>query len=334
MWQMAGYYDESDDFGRGYSVAGFLGHQHDCVHLELAWRDRILNKYGIDYFKASELNSGKGQFARFRDNPNSDLDAPFSQREKEIFNDIKIATIDLILEFDRLVGIGAVLILPDYYRLAEEFKERGKKILAPYQFCAQTTMMESGFIVLHINETMSASERGLLRPVFDSHEQYSGRAKRVFDEFSEKNPITSSVLLPPHYEKDTDYLMLQAADNLAYECRRLLVTENFETHIPERAAMKRLKERVYKIYKLNYDALKTICESQTADAIPFEPDVRNPTELLNILEDIQNKVHGNERDQGISKGRSRNGTATKSAPQRDQKKTGRGKKRKTQKKSR
>lgn len=39
MWQMAGYYDESDDFQRGYAVAGLLGHQHDLVHLDLAWRE-------------------------------------------------------------------------------------------------------------------------------------------------------------------------------------------------------------------------------------------------------------------------------------------------------
>jgi len=82
MWHMAGYYDESDDFNCGYAVAGFLGHQHDCVHLDLAWRDKILDKYDLEYFKASELNTGKGQFAKFRDNPNGDLNAPFSPREK------------------------------------------------------------------------------------------------------------------------------------------------------------------------------------------------------------------------------------------------------------
>jgi hypothetical protein len=61
MWQMAGYYDESDDNDRAYAVAGFMGHQHDCVHLDMAWKERILDKYDLKYFKASELNSGKGE---------------------------------------------------------------------------------------------------------------------------------------------------------------------------------------------------------------------------------------------------------------------------------
>src|SRR5947207_771870 len=99
MWHVAGYYDESDDFERGYAVAGFLGHQLDCVHLHWAWREKILNKYELKYFKASELNCGKGEFAKFRDHPKGDLDAKFSQREKSFFDRIKIDSIDVILEF-------------------------------------------------------------------------------------------------------------------------------------------------------------------------------------------------------------------------------------------
>jgi hypothetical protein len=205
MWQVAGYYDESDDSERGYSVAGFLGHQHDCVHLELAWRERILNKYGLRYFKASELNAGRGEFVKFRDDPTA-VDAKFSKREKTLFDQIKIESINLILEFDLLIGIGAVLILPDYQRICDEFREIGKTLPAPYFFCAQLMMMESGFIMHKINSVLTTSQQGIIRPVFDSHDRYSVRAKLMFDEFSRKNPISSNCLLPPFYESDQEYL--------------------------------------------------------------------------------------------------------------------------------
>ncbi len=287
MWQAAGYYDESDDFERGYAVAGFLGHQHDCVHLDFAWREKILDKYGLAYFKASELNCGKGQFAKFRDNPTGDLDAKFSKREKALFDQIKVESIDVILEFGLLIGVGAVLILPDYQRIVDEYKAVGKVVPAPYFFCAQLVMMESGFIMHRINSASSASQQGLLRPVFDSHEQYSGRAKRMFDDFSRKNPISADCLLPPHYEKDEHYLMLQVADTLAYECRRLLITEKFDTHIPERVAMRRLKERVHKIYKLDYAALKMVMEAQMPNVIPFEAEIHNRHQLIKELDAIE-----------------------------------------------
>jgi hypothetical protein len=71
VWHAAGYYDESDDNERAYPVAGFLGNQNDCVHLDFGWRERILEKYELEYFKASELEWGTGEFAKFRDDPNN-----------------------------------------------------------------------------------------------------------------------------------------------------------------------------------------------------------------------------------------------------------------------
>lgn len=289
MWHVAGYYDESDDIERGYAVAGFVGHQHDCVHLDLAWRDRILDKYELEYFKASELSTGTEQFAKFRDDP-SNVEARFSQREKDLFQKIKIESIDLILEFNLLIGVGCVLVLPDYHRIHAEYQRMGKTLPAPYFFCAQIVMMESGFIMNRINDSIPQSIHGLLRPVFDSHEEYSGRGKQMFDEFHRKNPISSAYLLPPHYESDKQYLVLQAADTLAFECRRLLWTTDFDQSIPERRAMKRLKERIYKIYKLNYAALKAIMEAQEPDKIPLDAEVHNRHELVKELDAIEKEA--------------------------------------------
>jgi hypothetical protein len=156
--------------------------------------------------------------------------------------------------------------------------------------------MESGFIMQKINATLRAPQWGLLRPIFDSHKKYSGQSRQMFDDFSKNNPLTSEFLLPPHYESDRDYLMLQVADNAAYEARRLLITEEFDTHIPERRAMKRLKERFYKIYKLNYEGLKAICEAQTPDKIPFEAEVHNKHEFINALETIEEQGSREERN--------------------------------------
>lgn len=273
MFCPAGYFDESDDNDRAYSVAGFLGHQRDCVYLHWAWEDRILKPYNLKYFKASELNSGTGEFAQHRDNPR-DLDAKFSPREKELFNKIKIESIDVFLEF-LLIGVGAVVMLPDYYRLREEFKATNKVLPDPYFLCSQLVMMESGLIMKEINESAPPLQKAYVRPHFDNQEQYKGRTKLMFDDFKAKNPLSSRWLLPPDFEDEKDCVALQAADNLVYECRRLLITEEYDRHIPERKAMTRLKEHVYRIYKLNYDSLKMIVENQSSNVIPIAPEVEN-----------------------------------------------------------
>lgn len=274
MWQAAAYFDESDDNKQAYAVAGFLGHQQDCVYLDWEWKERLLDEYQLDYFKASKLEYGRGQFAKFRDNPDQG-NAKFSDREKALFRKIKTESIDIILKFDLIVGFGAVLMLPDYHRLLSEYKEVGKTLPAPYFFCAQLVMMESGFIMDEFNADRPESQRGLVRPVFDSHEKYGPRAKQMFDAFEQKNPLCSHYLLPPLYEDDRVYLMLQAADNLAYEVRRLLITSEYDKHISERRAMTRLKERVYRIYKLNYQSMRMIMDGQRPDVIPIRPEIEN-----------------------------------------------------------
>jgi hypothetical protein len=274
MVSVAGYFDESDDNDRAYAVAGFLGHQKDCVYLHWAWEEHILKPYNLKYFKASELNSGTGQFAQHRDNPKGDLNALFSKREKELFNQIKIESIDVFLHF-LLIGIGAVVMLPDYNRLFQEFKTANKTLPDPYFLCSQLVMMESGLILADLNEAASPLQRSYVRPTFDNHEKYRGKTRLMFNDFKVKNPLSSRWLLQPNYEDEKDYVALQAADNLAYECRRLLITEEYDRHIPERRAMTRLKEHIYKIYKLNYDGLKMIMTNQLANTIPIAPEVEN-----------------------------------------------------------
>ena len=274
MFSVAGYFDESDDNKRAYALAGFLGHQKDCVYLHWEWEKRILEPYNLKYFKASELNSGKGQFAQHRDSPKGNLDAKFSEREKELFNRIKTESIDVFLQF-LLIGIGAVVMLPDYGRLRTEFTAANRVLPDPYILCAQLVMMESGLIMAELNESASTLQKSYVRPNFDNHETYKHKAMSMFDDFKEKNPVCSRWLLPPNYEDEQDYVALQAADNLAYECRRLLITEEYDQNVPERKAMTRLKDQIHKIYKLNYDGLKMIMENQLPNTIPITAEVEN-----------------------------------------------------------
>ena len=60
------------------------------------------------------------------------------------------------------------------------------------------------------SEFDSPRQRTCLRPIFDNHEKYEGKAKRMFSDFAKKNPICSQSLLPPHYEDEKQYIALQA----------------------------------------------------------------------------------------------------------------------------
>jgi len=280
MMLAAGCFDESTDEsseGRCYTVAGFVGGLDVMVVLELRWKD-LLKKYNLKFFKASQIENGFGEFAQYRDDPNA-LSKPLSKREKALIVEIKTAFVNLICETDGLYGIGTVLILPDFERLVQEDPVAYHHLPFPYYICGQLTMMEAGQMMLLSNQHSRPAARGNLRPVFDSHEEYSGRFKQIFDSFARMNPISSRYLLAPHYESELDHLTLQAADCLAYEARKLLIQQEFEPHRPERIAMTRLRKRVRRLYKLNYESLKLIAHAQTSDTIPLAPALENDLTL-------------------------------------------------------
>ncbi len=74
--------------------------------------------------------------------------------KKELFGKIKTESIDIFLEFGHVAGIGVVLVLPDYYRLLEEYKPLGKALPAPYLFCANIMMMEIGVMMNEVNDDL------------------------------------------------------------------------------------------------------------------------------------------------------------------------------------
>jgi hypothetical protein len=278
MWSAASYFDESADEAQGYAVGGFMGHQLDCVHLDWIWREKILKKYNLAYFKASELEGGFGEFAQYRDNP-KDLKARFSPREAALFREIKTKTIDIFLGAEFITGFGAVVLLPDYARLKQEMTRDGLALPSPYFFCAQLCMMEAGFMMDYVNKGLEQYRKGCVRPVFDNHEEYRGRARQMFDQFQKKNPICSKWLLAPRFADDKDYVVLQVADNLAYEVRKLVIGEEYAPERPERIAMTRLKERMWKVYKLTYQSMKLIMRSPK-NSIPIEPEIYNPSNRM------------------------------------------------------
>jgi hypothetical protein len=270
---VAGYFDESTDVdtqGFCYTVAGFVAAQDASVVLELRWRD-LLTEYELDYFKASELNAGLGQFQKFRDTPDATEWRPFSKREKGVFLAIKTRFTDVIAGCRGLHGIGATVILPDYVRLLETYENAKNCVPLPYYLCQGMVLMHAGMMMQKTNETRH-SDKVFLRPIFDSHEQYSGQAKLGFDDFCAKNPRPAQYLLPLHYEREQDYLTLQAADNLAFEARKVLFNEENNPHLPQRVSMARIKEKsdsTVQIYRFDYKALKVFMDLQISGPDQF-----------------------------------------------------------------
>ena len=236
------------------------------IHQNLPNRQSTREKCG--------LNAGMGQFLKFRDDPKPKDFRRFSERENAIFKEIKTDYTTLVVNSEFVYGIGAAIVLPDYYRLKEDSALARKNLTHPYHLCAQTVLMEAGMQMDEHNARFGGDNTSFLQPIFDSHEDHAPRMKRAFAKFKEKNPVSSKYLLPPEYRTENDNRALQAADNLAYETRRYLLHRHFNSPLVPRVAMSRMLNAgsVLRLYKLDYRSMKLITENQSEDHIPFGPE--------------------------------------------------------------
>ncbi len=261
------YYDESDE-RPGFSVAGYSAAYDTWLHLDWRWRD-LLKKWSLEYFKASECENALGQFAQYRDDP-GDHKSELKVNERERLREIKTQFIDAICsQHDDLQGYGAVVIVEDFERIIFEDHAASRIFMdKPYYICAQLCLVAAAMPAVDSNTRRTGDDRIQVRPVFDSHEEYSRIVGVLFDKFAEKNPRSAQVLLPPSFDDDKLCSALQVADTLAYEARRLL-TRKIRNPDDDymRVPLIRLRPAIYRLYKLNYEALKTIASKQSPDSI-------------------------------------------------------------------
>jgi hypothetical protein len=261
------YFDESDE-RPGFAIAGYSAAYDTWLHVDWAWQD-LLARWKLKYYKASECENGLGQFAQYRDDPN-DQKSPLKPNERDRLKEIKKQFIGAISKHhDDLQGYGAAIVTEDFHRVIAEDPAARKIFLdKPYYIAAQLCLVAAAMPARDSNLRRTGNDRIEVRPIFDSHEEYSGIARQVFYNFMKKNPQSAEVLLQPTYEDDLTTSPLQVADTLAYEIRKQL-TRKIRNPDDEymRVPLTRLRPAIYRIYNLDYENLNTIIAHQSPDKI-------------------------------------------------------------------
>jgi Protein of unknown function (DUF3800) len=265
------YYDESKD-DTSFGIGGYLAPLDTWVHLEWKWGE-LLKAWNIAYFKASECENGLGEFARYRDDP-TDLKAPLKVHERDRLRKAQTQFIDAICSHhDYLHGVGAVTNCADFQRIISESADARRLLMDdPYYICLQLSLVAASELIWEANASRPKENQIFVKTIVDSHEEYSGKAKILYDKFREKNPRAAGVLLSLHYEDDIQAAPLQVADTIAYEVRKFLTWESARPERPVRPQLLRLCPEIYRIFRIDYDVLKVIIAKQgSRDTIPTAP---------------------------------------------------------------
>jgi len=217
------YMDESFDRKQTgtFVVGGILGRSIPIFELERRW-EALLKRPDIDigYFKASDCNSGSGEFAKFVSDPKN-----ITPEERSRLDSISHEFLNLIaypVPFDRthylcVHGIGVVQ--KDFYEVIQDSKARAILGPSPYRLAYDFATINCAWAMKKLGEGGTGYGVSF---VCDEHEQYSPLAEQAFQNLKQTNPDAAEYMTTFSSADEKKCAPLQTADAGVFEVRRAL----------------------------------------------------------------------------------------------------------------
>lgn len=230
---VAAYMDESADPSKAgvysgvFVVGGILGRGVQLFELDRKWEKlRKRSDININYYKASECELAKKEFRKFVVDPKNQ-----TEKEKQHLESISCEFISLIpYERDLLVhGIG--VLQSDFYEVIKDANAKAILGDSPYRLTYDLAMVQCAWAMQQLEKsikrkkrkTMDASpSRDYVSFVCDEDEEHSLLANEAYRNLKEHNPKAAKYMATFSSANDKSCEVLQAADAVAYEIRRVL----------------------------------------------------------------------------------------------------------------
>jgi hypothetical protein len=232
---IASYMDESFDMrNQGvFVVGGFLG--RGVAIFELARRWEALRKrpdIDIQYFKASHLERGQGEFRKFVADPRNIM-----ATERAKLDSISHEFLNLIVHpvaFDSrsyLCVYGVGVVQQDFYDVIKDADARAVLGVSPYRLAYDLAMIQCAWAMKKLEDEIKADKNRIMSTspsreyvsfVCDEHEDYSALANEAYRNLKENNPNAAAYMATFCMDDEKKCEPLQAADAAAFEVRRAL----------------------------------------------------------------------------------------------------------------
>lgn len=219
-----------------YCVGGFIAHGVPTFELERNW-EKCLKRYGLAYFKASECESGRGQFAKFVANPPHITDA-----ERK--------TLDTIShEFCRIIGFpvphdnrnflalfGVGVVQKDFYEVIKDPNALAVLGDDPYRLAYEMAMVQAAWAM---KELGGGEPKHCVAFVCDEDEEHAETAPIAYCALKKGNPVAAQYMGTYSTADEKGCAPLQAADLVIYEIRKVLKysKKDYETKLREQFGM-------------------------------------------------------------------------------------------------
>jgi len=224
-----GYFDESYKGQQVYAIGGYIARDKDWTSVSRAWRNRRLQD-GVPCFHAADCEDGRQDFK-------------YLSKDQRI--SLKSDLIQIVDRHENLGGFAAAVITEDFYKVRDSSK-RAREVIGPdpYFLCLQILLTA----VCKEFEAQNASLGMSVACVFEDQEEFSGRAKILYDKFKALNVVCASRFGTLTYAPKRKFIPLEIADNLAYEAMKEILNNKYDPTRARRIAMEKMIPRIRRIY--------------------------------------------------------------------------------------
>jgi hypothetical protein len=124
---------------------------------------------------------------------------------------------------------------------------------SPYFLCFQ-------LVLSALAERLNQENPGV-RPslVFEEQEEFSARAKALYDDFKHLNPSYAPRLTTLTYASKREFVPLELADNIAYEVMKEILNNRWDPGRDVRKSFQAMQPRIWNIDYLNQQAMMNLC---------------------------------------------------------------------------
>lgn len=284
---IATYLDESFDIKRTgiFAVGGIAGRGIPLFELDRKW-ESLLRRPDIDieYFKASECEMGDGQFAKFVKEPRKPTPA-----EKQHLQEICKEFIALI-GGEMLVAHGIGVLQEDFYEVIKDDNARSILGETPFEFAYDLTMVQCAWMMKELErrqvekaQPWQKIQRDYISFVRDEDQKYAPLSGERYIKLKGSNPEAAQYMATHSTADDKKVFVLQAADLVAYEIRRVL-------HLAHKQRKEPMREQ-FKEFRKN--SRMAIIQSATKENLLNTVKLHKPGESLNLSDIMESVFHEN-----------------------------------------
>ena len=283
------YMDESYDMKETgfYAVGGFITGGEAAFELERKW-EKLLKCHRLAYYKASQCESGTGEFRDYVANPKKITD-----KERQKLDAISHEFCQLIgnpIEHDDrpfLCVFGVAVVQRDFYGLIKNPEARAVLGPSPYRLAYDLAMIQAAWVM---KQFCKGKRNHCVSYICDQDEEHSALAPSAYRDLVKKNPQAARYMCSYSMEDEKTCSPVQAADAVIYEIRKVLKYSKGEFETKLRSQFQMLADRRMILY-VGYTELQQL-EWIVANHKPGQPFKLDMLMKLQIKEDKIDKLRG------------------------------------------